>query len=124
MAVKRGFGAARAYTEDQLGGPCDETESNPTVQLTAGVILQGNPDRVGLVFINLGANDVYIALNSAVSATNGIKVGASGGSATLNVRDDFTLVSRTWYGIASGGTSAIYILEEIRDQYTQPSEGA
>lgn len=122
MAVKRGFGAARAYTEDQLGGPCNELESNPTVQTTVGILIGGNADRVGLVIVNQGANDVFISLSAGVSTSNGIRVGANGGSATLNVRDDFTLPSRTWYAIANGGTSAVYVLEEVRQQYTPGSE--
>lgn len=122
MSPKPYFGAARAFTEVALGGPCNEIESNPTAQTAAGVLLQGNPDRVGLVMVNLGTNDVFVSLNSGVSTSNGIRIAASGGNITMDVRDDFTIPSRTWYAIANGGTSAMYILEEVRQQYTPKAE--
>lgn len=118
----RTTGAARFGTEVLLGGPCRETESNPTIQTTPTVVVKGNPDRVGLIIINLGANDVFIALNNTVSTTNGIKLPNSGGNVTMTLRDDFTLPSREWDGIASGGTSAVYVLEEIQDVNLPPEQ--
>lgn len=115
-------GAARAFTEAALGGPCNEFEDSVTVQTTATSIVNNSPDRVGLVIINLGANDIYIGLTPAVSTTNGIKLPANGGSVSMNVRDDFILPSRQWWGIANGGTSATYELEETRSIYTPPEE--
>ena len=122
MAQKSYVGAARAFTNVQLGGPTTELESNPTVQNTAGIILQGNPDRVGLVFINTSTVDVFIAFNSGVSSTNGIKIGANGNSVTMTVRDDFTLPTRTIYAITSSGTATVYILEVVRQIYTPDTE--
>lgn len=113
-------GAARAQTERNLGGPCNEYDSYPTVLTTVSIVIQANPDRVGLVVINNSTNQVFFGLNSAVSATNGISLPASGGSMTLNVNDDFTLAARTWYGIAVGGTAAIYVLEIVRQDYYKP----
>lgn len=112
-------GAARAFTEAQLGGPIVETDSNPTAQTAATILIQSNGDRVGLVVINLGINDVYLALNSGVSNTNGIKLNKQGGNVAMNVRDDFTLPSRAWYAIGDGGTSQVYVLELLRDILSQ-----
>ena len=112
-------GAARAFTEAQLGGPIVETDSNPTAQTAATILIQSNGDRVGLVVINLGVNDVYLALNSGVSNTNGIKLNKQGGNVAMNVRDDFTLPSRAWYAIGDGGTSQVYVLELLRDILSQ-----
>lgn len=116
------IGAARASAESLLGGPCDELESNPTIATTVGVAIDGNGDRVGLVFVNLGANPVYVSLNSGVGSTNGILLGQTGGSISMTVRDDFTLPSRRWYGISTGGNSAIYVLELIRRITTPAAE--
>lgn len=115
-------GAARAFTEAALGGPCTEIETNPTIQATVTNVVNNSPDRVGLVIINLGANDVYIAMNAGVSNTNGLKLPANGGSVSMNVRDDFVIPSRQWFGIANGGASTIYCLEEVRTIYTPPQE--
>lgn len=116
------IGAARATAESYLGGPCDELESNPTITTTVGVGIDGNGDRVGLVFVNLGANPVYISLNSGVTSSNGILLGQSGGNISMTVRDDFTLPSRRWYAVSTGGNSAVYVLELIRRIITPPAE--
>lgn len=122
MTPKPFFGAARSFTDAALGGPTSDQDSSVTAQTSAGILLQGNPDRVGLLFINLGSNDVYLALNSGVSTTNGLKIPSAGGNFVCNVRDDFTLPSRTFYAIANGGTSAVYILEILRISYTPRAE--
>lgn len=115
-------GAARVYTEVALGGPCVEQESNPTIGATVATVAPNNPDRVGLTIINLGVNDLFIALNNGVSAANGIKIAASGGNIAMSVRDDFTLPAREWDGICPGGNSSIYVLEEVRQIYTPAGE--
>lgn len=118
----RTTGAARWWTENQFGGPTRENETNPNIQTTATIVVKNNPDRVGLIIVNLGANDVYIALNNGVSSTNGIKLPASGGNVTMTVRDDFTLPAREWDGIGNGGASLVYVLEEIQDINLQPEQ--
>lgn len=122
MSPKPFFGAARAFTDLALGGPTSDQDSTFTVQTTSGVVLQGNPDRVGLLIINNGANDVFLGLTSGVAVNGGMKLPALGGNFICDVRDDFTLPSRTFYGIANGGTASIYILEILRISYTAKAE--
>lgn len=119
--VERNLGAARYFTEQQLGGPTRENESNPTAGVTQTSAVGNNGDRVGLIIVNQGANDVFIAL-AAPSATNGIRLSASGGNVSMNVRDDFTLPARQWFMIAPTGSSAVYVLEEISETKTAASE--
>jgi hypothetical protein len=107
-------GAARQYAESIFGGPIHEQESNPTLTTTVGVVIDGDGDRVGLVIVNQGANPLFISLTSAVSATNGILLGANGGSVSIDVLEDYTLPSRRWYGVTTGGSSAVYVLEVLR----------
>ena len=120
--IKPGVGAARAYTDQALGGPTTDQDSTFTVQTAVGIMLQANPDRVGVLFINNGANDVYIGLTSATAVNSGMKLPAAGGNFIANVRDDFTLPARTFYAIANGGTASVYILEIFRLQYTPSGE--
>jgi hypothetical protein len=121
MALKYSSSAALLFTEQELGGPCLENESNPTIDTTATTVINGSGDRVGLVMINLGSNNVYVAISSNVSPTNGILLAANGGLLTMTVRDDFTLPSRNWWGIAQGGTSSLYVLEIVRFTALQES---
>ena len=113
-AINLNTGAARGYTDQQLGGPTTENESNPTCQISITQLVKNNPDRVGILIMNLGSFDAFIAFNANVGSTNGIKLAANGGIFAANVRDDFTVPAREYSGIASGGATAIYILEIIR----------
>lgn len=107
--------AARRFTEEELGGPCTEVESNPLAVTTAGIQAAiGNGDRVGLFIMNLGTNPVFVGLNRGVSASNGILLPPSGGFVSQSVRDDFTLPSREWSAISTGGSSQLYVLEIVR----------
>jgi hypothetical protein len=107
-------GAALEFTEAALGGPLVENDSFPAVATTLGVLIDGAGDRVGLIIVNTGANDIFVSINSNVSAANGIRLAANGGNITQNVRDDFTLPARRWYAIATGGASTAYVLELVR----------
>lgn len=107
-------GAALQYTQNVLGGPVVENDSNPTIGATVGTVIEGNGDRVGLVIINVGGNDLFIALDSGVSATNGIRLGANGGSVSMDVVNDFTMASRKWYGVAPTGNTNVFVLELAR----------
>jgi hypothetical protein len=108
------IGAALQYAIDQLGGPLVENDSNPTVGNAVNNFINGNGDRVGLVIVNLGANDLFISIDSGVSSTNGIKLAALGGNVTLNLIDDLTLPTRAWYGIAPTGNTSVFVLEMFR----------
>lgn len=107
-------GAALELTEAVLGGPITELESNPTIGVTLGIVVEASADRVALVMVNQGAADVFIATQPNVSITNGIRLSANGGSASLTLGDDFTLCSRRWYGISGGAGNQVYVLELVR----------
>lgn len=119
MAVKYSTSAALQFTEQELGGPCVEYETYPTCQTSPMSLVHGSGDRVGLIIINLGLNPVNIGLFASITATNGILLAPQGGLVSMTVRDDFTLPSREWWGIATGGTSQLYILEVVRFTYNE-----
>jgi len=107
-------GAALDFAQRRLGGPLSTKETNPTATTTVAQLLENNADRMVAIIFNLGANDVYIAFNSAVSSTNGIKLVASGGFIIIQAEDDFTIQSFPIFAIANGGNSAMYVFELIR----------
>lgn len=114
MANQVSKGAALEYAEKLLGGPLNEVDSNPTVNTSVAIAVQGNGDRLGLVMINSGANDIMLALDSGVSSTNGIRLGANGGSVSMNVTQDFTLCTRAWYALSLLGASQLTVIELYR----------
>lgn len=107
-------GAALQFTEDELGGPCVEQETFVNVSGVVSNLINGNGDRVGLIFINAGLNDVQIGFATSSGGILGIRLAAQGGSASMTVRDDFTLPTRNWQVTTTGGTSIVYVLEIIR----------
>lgn len=114
MATLYSTSAALLFTEQELGGPCLEQESIVTVTTQIAQAINGNGDRVGLLMINLGTNQINIGLTSALSSTQGILLPAAGGFFSMTVRDDFTLPSRAWFALAQIGSSTLYVLEVIR----------
>lgn len=114
MATNYATSAALLFTEQELGGPCVENESYPTANATPTVIAQGNGDRVGLTIVNLGNQNVYVGLTGIPNNNNAILLIASGGSLSINVRDDFTLPARQWTAFCQVMASQLYVLEIIR----------
>lgn len=85
-----------------------------SVGTTASLLVAANPKRVGLVFDNDSAVDIYYGDSESVTADNGITLGAGeqkeffhgGGAWQFYYRGDF-------YGIVSATTSDIRVLELI-----------
>jgi len=108
-------GAAQEYVEGLFGGPITESESVYTIDTTPyTAITQNNPDRVGLTIINLGSNDLFIALDINVSTSRGVYLAKNGGTASITVVDDQMLPTRAWYAISSIGSTTVYVLEIFR----------
>lgn len=87
--------------------------STATIGASVGLLVKGNPNRVGLTFTNNGAATVYILPFNDVSTTKGIAIGASGGSIGLNWDTDFELISRPWYAVSGAAGNVVTILENI-----------
>tara|TARA_R110000824_G_scaffold89382_3_gene219187 strand:- start:2625 stop:3002 length:378 start_codon:yes stop_codon:yes gene_type:complete len=108
------YGAAAEFLRDRYKGELTEDETSVTVGTAVSTISGANPDRLGLLLLNLSSNTIYVSIDNSVSATNGIRLGANGGSVALNVTDDGMIQTRTWYGLATGAGSSMYILELSR----------
>ena len=109
------FGAALSWVQVNLGWLVDEVESFPGIPTSAPTapFLPQNADRLALVMFNLGLNNLFVALNPNVNNTSGILLTANGGAVSLNVRDDFTLTTRAWFGISVTAPGTLYVLEII-----------
>ena len=75
------------------------------------IIATNNPGRTNLTIVNLSSNTLYVSPLNAASSTNGILLGAAGGSLALNYNDDLLLPALEWHAIASGSSSAVFVLE-------------
>jgi len=99
-----------------LFGANTYTQSDPvitSVGTSVVKVLDGNPNRLAYTIVNMSDNTLYVAFDEQVSATRGIVLGASGGNLAVSVKDDFTLVTRPVYALASGGSSAIFSYQTL-----------
>jgi hypothetical protein len=108
------YGAAAEFLRERYKGELTEDETSVTVGTAVSTVIGSNPDRLGLLILNLSSNTVYVSIDNSVSATNGIRLGANGGSVALNVTDDGMIQTRTWYGLATGAGSSVYVLDLTR----------
>lgn len=87
---------------------------NPEVSqvlTTVTKIISTNPNRLGLLIVNSGANRIYISPLSDVAVGAGIVLVPTGGAASFKWDIDFELVTSEVYGIADGAASNITCVE-------------
>lgn len=87
---------------------------NPLVaQVAATVtkIVSVNPNRLGLVIVNSGANRIYLSPLNTVAVGAGIVLVPTGGAISFKWDIDFELVTSEFYGIGDGGVSNIHCVE-------------
>lgn len=102
---------AQELIEAQFGVKVDVSLVSVTVGTSQVAIVGNNPNRVGLVIMNLSGNDVYVSPFSGVSTTNGLKLATSGGNITLNWQFDLTLCTYGFNAIANTGSNAVMVME-------------
>ena len=107
-------GAAAQYIAKEFGGQYEEDDGTVSVQTSATQIVASDPDTVAITFVNLGANTVYLRPSNEPSITAGIQIVASGGALSLTVRNDLTLTTREWWGIATTAASDVYFVRVRR----------
>jgi len=108
-------GAAQEYVESVYGGPV--TEQALAFSLAIGSItklVDNNPDRLALSFINLGANEAYVSFDNTPSATDGIRLASNGGFLSMDVINDHMLQTREWYAIAPTDVTNLYVIQVFR----------
>lgn len=107
-------GAVGRYLMERLGGPVEARTTVTTAALLQNVVLN-NFERVGLLIINLGANDMYLSPVRAPGVDRGILVRASGGLVSFGVRDDFVMPALQWYANnAVFAAGDVLVIEMIR----------
>ncbi len=87
---------------------------NPTVSTVAttpGQLARQNPNRLGMLAINLSLNTIYLGVWADVSSSKGIRLAASGGFYKTVWYEDFEMPGWEWFAIADTGVSNILIVE-------------
>lgn len=85
----------------------DDNPLTTDIDTTAKEIWRQDPNRIGLLFVNLSANDVFFNIRPDVSTTNGIQLVGSGDSLVLSWKEDLILPSLSWYALSDVNNSTI-----------------
>jgi hypothetical protein len=112
------FGAALQHLQAKFGGIFAEFEHNANITVAVSQPIGNNADRLALLIVNTGANPVTLSTSPTMTAVQGFVLGAGGGSVSMDVDEDFTLVTRDLFALSSAGNTTIYILELIRNVST------
>lgn len=85
-----------------------------TTLMTGAVVqvLPNDPNRLAWVIINLGVAAAYLGFERDVSATKGIALTASGGSASLVWNEDFETVGYELFALGTVGDN-LYVVEVV-----------
>ena len=102
--LKATFGIETTERVNELVTQCETTLTRLTTN---------NPNRLSLTFINSGASNIFLSFHTGVAVGVGIRLGANGSSVALTWDRDMSLVTREFYGIASGAASAMEIIEVV-----------
>lgn len=89
---------------------------NPLVaqaETTITKVLAHNPNRVGLLITNAGANTIYLSPKNTVSVGTGIVLVPNGGGISFSWLEDFEFVANEFYAIADGAASVMTIIEVV-----------
>ena len=98
--------------EARLGIRLDFAITNSkTIGTTSEVIAKNNPGRTNLTIVNLSGNTLYLSPLDTASTTNGILLGSGGGALALNYWDDLIQPTLEWHAVASGSSSAVFVIE-------------
>jgi hypothetical protein len=81
------------------------------VNIAVTQVFATSPRRVGMCFLNLSANTIYIAPDEEVAATRGVLLTPTGGSFSLIWNEDFELVTFPWWATAAANNSALLSIE-------------
>ncbi len=89
---------------------------NPLVSQVAATvtkILPVNPNRLGLLITNAGANTIYLSPKNTVAVGAGQVLVPNGGGISFSWLEDFEFVSSEFYAIGDGGVSNVNIIEVV-----------
>lgn len=97
----------------RLGAGTTLRERIVDVQTSGTLIVEPNPRRLALLLVNHGTADIRVAGTLEIASTSGIVVSGYGGTLTMVLEEDFEATCTGWYGVATGASCPLYVLEVI-----------
>lgn len=106
---------AAMFAEKRFGYPTRAVFRAVTVGTTSTRVLDNNPKRVAWLCVNISVNQGYANFDNAVSTSNGIILGAAGGSISVAVDEDGETTGWELYGICTGAPGVWWVYEVVCD---------
>jgi len=82
-----------------------------SIGTTSTIIVDANPYRRKIVFVNNSDEDIYLAPGGAAISTYGIALKASGGSVTDEPDHGGYIYKGPWFGICASGGKILSVTE-------------
>jgi hypothetical protein len=101
----------------------ESIESPITVGTSSDRLIDQNPNRLFLTFINPGTNDVFLDTTSDVAVNEGFILAANSGVLTFEASTDGDITTAEFHAIADGGTVDIIVKgEQVTGQIPETSD--
>lgn len=101
-------GAAANYASLKYGGPVAEKHGVESILTTPTNLFVNDPDRLGIIVINMSTSLIYAGPDQSLGGANGIYIGANGGSMILQVEPDLILPTIPWWFMAEGVAGNVF----------------
>lgn len=95
-------------------GPTVVLFRTATVATTRGLLLEHRPERIGWEVMNRSVNNGAIGFDDVFTFANGILVGAGGGTASMDWREDGEAVTDPVFAINEAASGTWRVVEIVR----------
>jgi hypothetical protein len=95
-------------------GPTRAKFNAVTVGTTTTRVLDNNPRRVAWMMVNISVNQGFANFDNSVSSSNGIILGAGGGSVSVEVDEDGETPAWEVFGVCTGAAGVWWVYEVVR----------
>lgn len=106
---------AALFANKRFGFPTRAAFHTVSVGITATQLLDNNPRRIAWLIVNISVNQGFANFDNSVSSSNGIILGAAGGSISTAVDEDGETTGWTLFGICTGAAGNFWVYEVICD---------
>ena len=96
------------------GGFAGHAELLTTIGTTRIQVLNNDPERSSVVFVNVGADFIHVTPSTKIASGSGIALGPNGGFLSVLLPEDAPLPSMPWHAVADSAGNDLYILTTVR----------
>lgn len=109
MPLTEKLPALEQFLQEQYGGRFVIQPTTVSIGTTLTKAIGHDYERMGLTFINTGANDIHLTPDQSASTSVGVLLGANGGFLSLTAKDDLILVGWDWFAVATTAATNLLI---------------